>query len=208
MPDVSLSGTHNHKSTWSTLIFSGGLTNWQRMVNAHGTLFGDLPNISGFIQGTYNVILDTPWAPPDDDMGRTNAHNVGVTNSGQINNGADFLEKGNYVHPDINILSINGILVQAGKLYYAGSPTSFSTPGIPGTITRNYLEILSTEDLETLTGTSGGESVTVIIRINPVSLIGTVDSYVEVMIWPLAETDSYVEVMIWPLAETDSYVEV
>lgn len=165
--DVSLSGTHNHKSTWSTLVFSGGLTNWQRMVNAHGTLFGDLPSISEFVQGTYNVILDSTWTPPDDDKYRTNAYNVGVANSGGINNGTDFLEKGNYVHPDITILSINGFPVLVGKLYYAGSPTSFSTPGVPGAITRNYLEILSTQDLETLTGTSGGESVTVDVRYTP-----------------------------------------
>ena len=102
------------------------------------------------------------WTPPDDDTYRQSAHDAGVTGGNQYSNGSDFLFKGNYIHPGVTINKINGNSI-GGSLYYAGSPDSFTTgsPLEPGAITRDSLEILSSSDIASTLGVTGGETITV-----------------------------------------------
>jgi hypothetical protein len=103
------------------------------------------------------------WEPSGDTANRQMAHDLGVTRGNVYSDGSDFLFKGNYVHPNIVVNKINGFSVSNGKLYYAGSPSSFTTgsPLVPGTISRDSLEILAQENIANLTGAIANDEIIV-----------------------------------------------
>ena len=124
--------------------------NWDRLVNAH---CDELPDIGQYVPGSLNIILTDPpaWQPPRDDELRGIARRKGVKLKLEYSLGGDFLYFGNYVHPDLRVIRINGIAVD-GVLYYAGSQTAFGSDGLPQPIARDRIEILSKARLRKLLG--------------------------------------------------------
>lgn len=155
MTIVIVTGTYDApKSDWCDITLAGqSSTNLQRLNLAHGTSFVK----------TYNVLLDAEYVPPNDDSHRTASYNIGIFNGSTIPNGNDLLAKGNYVHPSISVNNINGTDTPGAKAYYAGSPTSFNVPNVPGSITRNYLEVVGSVNIAALLGQTGGEADTIVI---------------------------------------------
>lgn len=140
--------------------------NWERMVCAHED---ELSEIHEFEPGTLNVDLVIPeeWHPPRDEELRLAARRKGVQLGDQYKKGADFLKCGNYVHPDLIVIEINGKSLE-GFIYYAGSPHSFDANGEPRQIQRRRLEILSKENLRErlgLTDVTHKTDVEVMIRV-------------------------------------------
>lgn len=144
MPTIS--GTYiASKANWFTTVELGQIVdNRQRWENAH-IAYGDLPNAHMYQHISFNFSLMGVIAPPNDDTHRTNAHNF--ANRSDITNGGDFLWRGNYVHPTMTVVSINGSLPPGTyNFYFAGNPTSFDG-GPPGTIVRNWIELVTTAKL-------------------------------------------------------------
>jgi len=136
------------------------------MLNAHGAALA-----TNLFHGTFNVQIQSvdgtttsTWVPPNDDTYRTAAYNAGVALGGGFATGADFLLKGNYVHPSVHVTTVNGTTITDGQLYYAGSDNSFSSPPTAGSIVRDSLEIMAVDDIESVTGSpSNGSTITVIL---------------------------------------------
>lgn len=124
---LSLHGTIKSDQGWVT-------TNWPRVLRAHA------PTLDGFIPGTLNVQLESIWVPPNDLEYFERARALGRERRQQgqtADDGVDFLECGNYIHPDITVVVIAGVAVH-GLPYYAGSNTDQKP-------TRNRLEFFSKE---------------------------------------------------------------
>jgi hypothetical protein len=124
--------------------------NWPRMVLAHQD---ELPDIADFVQGTLNVTLTDPtqWIPPDDDYHRTASRSKGIRLKRDPKMGGDFLFFGNYIHPTIRVIEINGIAID-GLVYYAGSDKGFTGAGDPLPVGRLRVEIISKTKLRELLG--------------------------------------------------------
>ena len=158
MPTITVTGTYYHRAAWVE-------NNWSRMATAHGSL-------GGWIDGTFNVQIVTiegsaadNWQPINDNNYRVTSFLAGQAGSFNYSTGADFLGKGNYIHPLVTVVSINATNITNGTLYYAGSAGSFPTQdqNVPGSIDRHSLEILADEDISALLGLTGGETVTVVL---------------------------------------------
>lgn len=126
--------------------------------------------MTGVVGGGAAIIISwfTPaseWFPPSDDTYRQEAHDVGDARGNQESDGSNFLFRGNYIHPDVTVVTINDTSIPNGQLYYAGSNDSFTTgsPLEPGAISRHSLEILSSDDLAALLGVSEDDEVTVVL---------------------------------------------
>jgi len=143
-------GLYKNHQNWSS-------TNWSRMVTAHGTLHGDFEGIDDYYPGTFNLLTDGQTEgnlePSDDNSLRDSAHATGVANGSTYANGADFLTKGNYVHPDIEVYYIQRVsdektvyLDPVGKVYFPGSPNSYNPTR--DAVTRNVLHLIAPVDLK------------------------------------------------------------
>lgn len=152
------------KADWYTVTEPGqGVDNLARWKLAH----------AGNPIGTrsYNFQLTSPatFVPSGDDTYQINAHSIGVTGSRAVTGGYDFLWKGNYVSPVYQVNDINGIPIPNGRLYYAGDTTNFDTPALtPPTrspaISRDWAEVTSTADLDTLIPLDDGNSYTLNVQ--------------------------------------------
>jgi len=71
----------------------------------------EFPEMNAFFPGTLNINLVEPpdWPPPRDSELRLAAHHQGHRST--------LLRNGNYLHPQLRIVSINGLLVD-GRVYY------------------------------------------------------------------------------------------
>lgn len=155
-----LTGTYNTaKSAWYATTEPGqGVNNLGRIQAAHAAL-------ASYPYAALNFLLSTPteYIPVNDDENRQAGHDAGVAGGGGVTGGYDFLLRGNYVHPCIVVNLVDGTSIAGGKAYYAGSVTSF-TPTM-GTITRNWIEVFSTDDLVNTLGLFNGGSYD--IKIDP-----------------------------------------
>ena len=139
MTTVILKGVLKSKIQWVT-------ANWDRMIRAHRD---EVPDIETFTTGTFNIALLDPsvWNPPNDEVHRRNSHEKGLRLGCNFESGADFLRCGNYIHPQISVTSINGLPL-AGRVYYPGiDETKLQAEGLPEPIDRQWLEILSKDNL-------------------------------------------------------------
>ena len=109
--EIRLNGTIGKGIRWAT-------DNWLRMKKAHSPLLDE------FHPGTLNIHLPEEWEPPNDqqyfEQARANGamrRSCGFT----YDDGVDFVECGNYVHPTIRVVSIAGLLIN-GLVYYPGAP--------------------------------------------------------------------------------------
>lgn len=119
---ITLAGRISSGMKWVT-------NSWDKMVNAHDH------SLTAYHRGTLNVNLVTPWTPPDDEKHSFAAHAEG------IQKGVGFLQRGNYVHPDITVVEIGGVAI-SGQLYFpAGLNADFQFIAH----SRNRLEILSSQ---------------------------------------------------------------
>lgn len=96
--------------------------NWERMTKAHP---GEL---DGFVKGTFNVSLDQPWIAPCHEMLARRARDSAINRRvhGETDeDGLDFLEKGNYIHPNVAITAINDQPIFAKSYIPAGMHNNF-----------------------------------------------------------------------------------
>lgn len=137
---ITLRGEVISGQSWATLH-----GNWPRMCRAHED---ELSDIWEYFEGTLNIALTDPrtWSPPRDDELRTKAREKGLQFGNDNDRGADFLRFGNYIHPDLEVTTIDGISV-SGRVYYAGSLRGFTDDGRPLPIVRDRVEILSRDHL-------------------------------------------------------------
>ncbi len=151
-----LKGSVNAGITWAS-------KEWDQIVVAHRT---DLPDIADYYRGTLNVVLTEHWNPPDDERHRRASHKRGIAGTGgEI--GAGLLANGNYIHPQIQVLSINGIQAE-GRLYFPGiSDTVWrGNDAVWGTLAPvGRIEIISKTRLRTLLGIGSDEVVEVEVEL-------------------------------------------
>lgn len=145
---------YNITGTYTSKADSWIPDNWTRITIAH-------PELTGYWDGSMQFEIGNQLTPANDTTHRINAHNDGL--SRDFSDGSDFLWHGNYVHPDYTVCSINGVSIPDGILYYAGSPSSFSSPPTPGSILRNFLEVMSTADIASLVGISFNDEVEIVV---------------------------------------------
>ncbi len=157
MSQPTLVGTYTaSKADWFAITEPGqATTNYGRWQIAHS-------GASSFGNKTYSFALTDPteYVPDNDTSNRTTAHNLGVAGNRDVATGADFLWRGNYIHPTLVINDVNGVVLSpTAQAYYAGSSTSFDS-GPPGAITRGWIEIICSQDLPTVaTLVDGGSYV-------------------------------------------------
>jgi len=152
------------KADWFTVTEPGqGVDNLGRWKLAH----------AGNPIGTrsYNFQLTSPstFVPSGDDAYQINANSIGVTGGSAVTGGYDFLTQGNYVSPVYQVNDINGIPIPNGRLYYAGDAPNFTSPAnTPPTrspaIVRDWAEVTSTADLDTLIPLVDGNSYTLNVQ--------------------------------------------
>lgn len=115
--------------------------NREEMVKAHAY------DLREFRRGTSNGNLIESWSPPDDERLTLKAHAKG------LQNGYGFRKRGNYVHPNVTVVQIDGVSI-IGRLYFpAGLNEEFRFTAS----TRNRLEIRSKEHIRTKLGLSDNE---------------------------------------------------
>ncbi len=102
---------------WSTIH-----KNWPRLVKAHAV---DILGLEAFPPGSLNVQLDEEWTPPRDLELIIAGHNRGPCLGDDNSAGADFLRNGNYVHPDLRVVEINGVTISGFLI--SRSPRDFTT---------------------------------------------------------------------------------
>ncbi len=126
---------------WST-------NNWQDMRKAHS------PELEGYVPGTLNINLGRDFPPPDDEAHSLNANRQGLARD------IGFLRTGNYIHPAMTVVSINGHLVD-GRVYYPGGvrQDKFIWPS------RNRLEVLARVRIREALGLRDGDKVEVMLTI-------------------------------------------
>jgi hypothetical protein len=148
------------KGNWYTVTEPGqGVDNLARWKLAHAG------NPIGTRSYNFQLTSPTTFVPTDDSTNQVTAHNAGVAGSRAVTGGYDFLWKGNYVSTIYQVKDINGIPIPNGRLYYAGDTTNFDTPALtPPTrspaIVRDWAEVTSTADLDTLIPLVNGNSYT------------------------------------------------
>ena len=150
MATITLRGTVKKGCGWATRH-----GNWQRMLVAHKD---ELPDIEDYVEGTFNIHLTDPpeWRPPDDEQLRLAARKRGHRVGGDKNipAGGDFLLCGNYVHPRLKVIALNGRAVE-GRIYYAGIKPAEWPWGdfrLPQPTPRRRVEVLSKVNLRRLLG--------------------------------------------------------
>lgn len=147
---IAITGTYYHRTGWVD-------ANWSRMQLAHDTNEPKALDSDFLYAGTFNVSITSvdgasasDWVPPDDNTYRQQAHDLGVARGNLYSNGSDFLSFGNYINPDVAVVTIQGFPVSNGQLYYAGSTDSF-TPSIQP-IDRHSLETMAEDQISTSAG--------------------------------------------------------
>ena len=115
--EETLAGRVSNGIGWSSCIVEGGAAgdNWRRFVEAFRFQF---PDIAAYAHGTFNVNLEGEWLPPDDVSHRLGAHQRGIELRQDWRIGADLLFNGNYIHPTIEVVAINGLSIEGGRLYF------------------------------------------------------------------------------------------
>jgi hypothetical protein len=161
LEELRIDGLVKSGEGWATIY-----ENWPRMVLAHQD---ELPDISDFVPGTFNVLLanSAQWVPPDDVQHRLRSRAKGIRLNRDVRVGGDFLFFGNYIHPSIRVVEINGIAVD-GLVYYAGCAKGFTESGVPLPVGRPRIEIISKTKLRDLLGmqdTGASYPVKVVISI-------------------------------------------
>lgn len=143
MERVILRGTVVSGEGWATKHGK-----WPCMLVAHAD---EVPDLSEYVLGTFNVNLVEPkeWTPPRDALCRTKARDRGYELS------IDFLQCGNYIHPDLDVVRVNREPVN-GKLYYPGNQ-KLDKAEAPSPIKRPRIEIISKTKLREFLGLQDGE---------------------------------------------------
>lgn len=145
--EQTLAGYVKNGEGWSSRN-AADANNWDRLIKGFAYA---LPEISDYVRGTFNVQLQTAWIPPDEDQHRAKAHERGMQLGARPEIGADLLRNGNYIHPDILVLSINGQSLDGGRLFFA-CPTWPVGQGMPFIASRPRIEIISRTAIRSLLG--------------------------------------------------------
>lgn len=124
---IAITGTYYHRTGWVD-------ANWSRMQLAHDTNEPKALDSDFLYAGTFNISITSvdgstasSWIPQFDNVYRQQAHEVGIDRGNTFSNGSDFLFYGNYINPDVSIITIQGYPLSNGQLYYAGSLDTFSS---------------------------------------------------------------------------------
>lgn len=145
--EQALSGYVQNGEGWSSEN-EAGANNWDRLIE--GFRYA-LPEIADYVRGTFNVHLWTAWLPPGEDHHRAKAHERGMQLGERPEIGADLLRNGNYIHPDILVLSINGLPVDGGRLLFPCRPWP-AGESMPFVGSRSRIEIISRTAIRELLG--------------------------------------------------------
>lgn len=160
---TTLVGVYTHaKGDWYGITEPGqAVTNLARWKLAHASFASNITTRS------YNFNLNgqsiSSFVPDADATNEISANAAGVAGGSAVTGGYDFLTRGNYVHPDYTVFNINSVAVPAGLSYYAGSVANFTTPPLSPdpSIARNWVEVLSTSDLDVLIPLVDGNTYTI-----------------------------------------------
>src|ERR1700716_3002627 len=86
-------------------------TNWQRILRAHRE---EVPDLQEFVPGSFNIDLTDPpiWRPPNEGFFYTRSRERGLWLGRTLRAeeaeaaGSDFLACGNFIHPQIRVVSL------------------------------------------------------------------------------------------------------
>lgn len=151
MPEERLKGRVREGSTgWTS-------REWRRILLAHAE---ELPEITQFHSGTFNIHLTDPtvWRPPNEGYFYARSRDRGLWLAKSLSHeqaterGSDFLANGNFIHPQIRVVRVNGLPIE-GRLYFAGiGQADWRRRAKPWPLSRWYtgVEIIARQRLRTV----------------------------------------------------------